>query len=81
MALSHDNCCPRDHLVLCLFLDNTRADLRETSLAENFHRLAMNPADEAQAFAALVASNEDIQACESRRQALNESQETRWTTN
>jgi ParB family chromosome partitioning protein len=25
----------------------------ETSLAENFHRLAMNPADEAQAFAAL----------------------------
>jgi ParB family chromosome partitioning protein len=26
----------------------------ETSLAENFHRLAMNPADEAQAFAALI---------------------------
>jgi hypothetical protein len=35
-----------------LSADNDAAP--EASLAENFHRLAMNPADEAQAFAALV---------------------------
>ena len=33
----------------------------ETSLAENFHRLAMNPADEAQAFAALVAGGATVE--------------------
>lgn len=59
LALVDDKALPRGHKVTCLVLEN---DV-ETSLAENFHRLAMNPADEAQAFAALVesgASTEDV---------------------
>ncbi len=63
LALSQDKLLPRDHPVLCLVLDVAKADARETSLAENFHRLAMNPADEAQAFAELIedgASNEAV---------------------
>ena len=63
LALSQDKLLPRDHPVLCLVLDDAKADARETSLAENFHRLAMNPADEAQAFAELIeagASSEDV---------------------
>lgn len=63
LALSQDKLLPRDHPVLCLVLDDAKADARETSLAENFHRLAMNPADEAQAFAVLIeagANSEDV---------------------
>jgi ParB family chromosome partitioning protein len=33
----------------------------ETSLAENFHRIAMNPADEAKAFAALVTGGATVE--------------------
>jgi ParB family chromosome partitioning protein len=53
-ALADDKLLPRDHPVTCLVLEDVAADAVETSLAENFHRLAMNPADEAQAFASLV---------------------------
>ena len=63
MALAEDKVLPRDHLVNCLVLDDTAEAAIETSLAENFHRLAMNPADEAQAFASLVeagASTEEV---------------------
>jgi len=62
LALVDDKVLPRDHEVTCLVLENGDAAV-ETSLAENFHRLAMNPADEAQAFASLVeggASVEDV---------------------
>lgn len=45
---------PRDHQVTCLVLSAGSEAAPEASLAENFHRLAMNPADEAQAFAALI---------------------------
>ncbi len=61
LALVDDKVLPRGHEVTCLVLENDAAV--ETSLAENFHRLAMNPADEAQAFASLVesgASTEDV---------------------
>src|SRR6188768_705655 len=61
-ALVDDKVLPRDHEVTCLVLDSSDNAV-ETSLAENFHRLAMNPADEAQAFARLVedgASVEDV---------------------
>ncbi|WP_299309643.1 ParB/RepB/Spo0J family partition protein [uncultured Croceicoccus sp.] len=63
VALADDKVLPRTHPVTCLVLDETASDAVETSLAENFHRLAMNPADEAQAFASLVeagASSEEV---------------------
>jgi ParB family chromosome partitioning protein len=46
-----------DHEVCCLVVD--RSDATETSLAENFQRLAMNPADECLAFQALVEQGLD----------------------
>ena len=62
LGLAEDKALPRDHPVTCLVLD--KADNSCTaSLAENFHRLAMNPADEAEAFAALIdggASSEEV---------------------
>jgi ParB family chromosome partitioning protein len=54
LALADEKLLPRDHEVTCLVLEDTAESAVETSLAENFHRLAMNPADEAQAFAALI---------------------------
>ncbi|WP_082734324.1 ParB/RepB/Spo0J family partition protein [Novosphingobium sp. CCH12-A3] len=63
MALADDKVLPRDHPVSCLVLGSSGADAVEASLAENFHRLNMNPADEAQAFATLIAegaSTEDV---------------------
>lgn len=63
LALAADKALPRDHEVTCLVIEDADEVAVETSLAENFHRLAMNPADEAQAFASLVeggASSEDV---------------------
>jgi ParB family chromosome partitioning protein len=44
---------PADHKVNCVVVEE--ADARQVSLAENFAREAMNPADEARAFADLLA--------------------------
>lgn len=63
LALADAKVLPKDHEVTCLVLEDTAKGAIETSLAENFHRLAMNPADEAQAFASLIeagASIEDV---------------------
>lgn len=63
LALVDDKVLARDHEVTCLVLEDSAEAAVETSLAENFHRLAMNPADEAQAFSALVnggATIEDV---------------------
>jgi ParB family transcriptional regulator, chromosome partitioning protein len=63
LALVEDKILPRDHAVTCLVLEDLDHAAVETSLAENFHRLAMNPADEAQAFASLAeggASTEEV---------------------
>src|SRR3546814_8055277 len=46
---------------LFLSLEDSAEAAVETILAENFHRLAMNPADEAQAFAALVAGGATVE--------------------
>ena len=54
LALAEGKVLPRDHEVTCLVLSADNEAAPEASLAENFHRLAMNPADEAQAFAALI---------------------------
>jgi ParB family chromosome partitioning protein len=63
LSLADDKVLPKDHEVTCLVLEDSTEHAIETSLAENFHRLAMNPADEAQAFASLIdagASTEEV---------------------
>ncbi|OHC97463.1 MAG: chromosome partitioning protein ParB [Sphingomonadales bacterium RIFCSPHIGHO2_01_FULL_65_20] len=60
-ALADEKILARDHEVTCLVLEDSAEAAVETSLAENFHRLAMNPADEAQAFAALVAGGATVE--------------------
>lgn len=61
LALVNEKIFARDHEVTCLVLEDSAEAAVETSLAENFHRLAMNPADEAQAFAALVAGGATVE--------------------
>ena len=61
LALADEKVLARDHEVTCLVLEDSAAAAVETSLAENFHRLAMNPADESQAFAALVAGGATVE--------------------
>src|SRR3546814_12025640 len=61
IALADEKILARDHEVTCLVLEDSAEAAVETSLAENFHRLAMNPADEAQAFAALVAGGATVE--------------------
>ncbi|WP_073974083.1 ParB/RepB/Spo0J family partition protein [Erythrobacter donghaensis] len=61
LALAEEKLLARDHEVTCLVLEDSVEAAVETSLAENFHRLAMNPADEAQAFAALVAGGATVE--------------------
>src|SRR5690606_24223359 len=53
---------PENHEVACLVIEREDSEVREASLAENFQRLVMNPADEAQAFASIIeegATTED----------------------
>jgi ParB family chromosome partitioning protein len=63
LALIEAKMLPRNNEVMCFVLEDTAEGAVENSLAENFQRLAMNPVDEAQAFAALIdagASAEDV---------------------
>ena len=62
-ALAEEGTLPESHEVTCLVIEGEESEVREVSLAENFQRLAMNPADEAQAFAAIIeagATPEDV---------------------
>jgi ParB family chromosome partitioning protein len=61
LALADEKLLARDHEVTCLVLEDSAEPAIETSLAENFHRLAMNPADEAKAFAALVTGGATVE--------------------
>ncbi len=61
LALADEKLLARDCEVTCLVLEDSAEAAVETSLAENFHRLAMNPADEAEAFAALVAGGAAVE--------------------
>lgn len=54
--LAADGRLPADHPVPCMVEDREAA--RETSLSENLHRVAMNPADEFLAFAAIVEQHQ-----------------------
>ena len=53
-ALAEDGTLAKTHEVTCLVIEGEESEVREASLAENFQRLAMNPADEAQAFSAII---------------------------
>ena len=45
LALAEEKVLPKGYEVTCLVLEDDAEIAVETSLAENFHRLAMNPAD------------------------------------
>jgi ParB family transcriptional regulator, chromosome partitioning protein len=60
-ALADEGKLPKDFGVCCLVLGAV-GDARETSLAENFQRLSMNPADECLAFQQLVENGVDAEA-------------------
>jgi ParB family chromosome partitioning protein len=51
----------KSHEVCCLVIEGDSANAREVSLAENFQRLAMNPADECLAFGQLVEQGSDVE--------------------
>ena len=61
LTLVEDKVLPRSHEVPCLVLEDEADAAVETSLSENFHRLAMNPADEALAFASLVEGGASVE--------------------
>ena len=50
-----------DHEVCCLVIDSGPAAAQEAGLAENFQRLAMNPADECLAFQQLIEQGADVE--------------------
>jgi ParB family chromosome partitioning protein len=58
-SLAEEGSLAKDHAVCCLIVD--RAAAQETSLAENFQRLSMNPADECLAFQQLIAQGADVE--------------------
>jgi ParB family chromosome partitioning protein len=60
LVLAEEGKLPRDHAVCCLVVDADSG--QEASLAENFQRLAMNPADECLAFLQLVEQGSDAAA-------------------
>jgi ParB family chromosome partitioning protein len=59
-ALADEGTLPMDFEVDCLVLEKGAA-VQEASLAENFQRLSMNPADECLAFSALVEQGTDAE--------------------
>ncbi|MGQ0588668.1 MAG: chromosome partitioning protein ParB [Sphingosinicella sp.] len=59
--LAEDGKLAKGHEVCCLVLEGGPAEAREASLAENFQRLTMNPADECVAFSALIEQGSDVE--------------------
>jgi ParB family chromosome partitioning protein len=58
-ALAAEGKLPKVHEVCCLVIEGAAA--HEASLAENFQRLAMNPADECVAFRQLIEQGSDVE--------------------
>jgi ParB family transcriptional regulator, chromosome partitioning protein len=52
---------PKTHEVCCLLIEGGAAEAQEASLAENFQRLTMNPADECLAFQQLIGQGADVE--------------------
>jgi len=59
--LAEEGRIEKTHEVCCLVLEGDPAGAREASLAENFQRLAMNPADECLAFQQLIEQGSDVE--------------------
>ena len=60
-ALTEEGVLEAGHEVSCLVLGGGADEAREASLAENFQRLAMNPADECLAFGQLIEQGADVE--------------------
>ena len=60
-ALADEGVIAKNLGIVCLVLEGSESQIREAGLAENFQRLAMNPADEAQAFAAIIATGVSVE--------------------
>jgi ParB family chromosome partitioning protein len=61
-SLADDGKLAASHEVCCLVIEGGGAAAEEASLAENFQRLSMNPADECLAFGRLVEQGGDAEA-------------------
>lgn len=60
-GLAEEGKLAADHEVSCLVIDSGPAAAQEAGLAENFQRLAMNPADECLAFQQLIEQGADVE--------------------
>jgi ParB family chromosome partitioning protein len=60
-ALAREGSIAKDHEVCCLLVEGGAAEAQEASLAENFQRLAMNPADECLAFRQLLDQGLEVE--------------------
>lgn len=60
-GLAEEGKLPKTHEVCCLVLEGGAAEAQEASLAENFQRLSMNPADECLAFQQLIEHGSDVE--------------------
>jgi ParB family chromosome partitioning protein len=70
-SLAEEGKLAKAHEVCCLVLEGGPAAAQEASLAENFQRLRMNPADECVAFRQLIEQGSDIEGI-ARRFGLTE---------
>ena len=59
--LAEEGKLPETHEVCCLVIEGGPAAAQEASLAENFQRLSMNPADECVAFRQLIEQGSDVE--------------------
>ena len=60
-GLAAEGKLPKTHEVYCLVIEGGPAAAQEASLAENFQRLTMNPADECVAFQQLIEQGSDVE--------------------
>ena len=60
-SLADDGKIEKTHEVGCLLIEGGPAEAKEASLAENFQRLSMNPADECLAFQQLIEQGSDVE--------------------
>jgi ParB family transcriptional regulator, chromosome partitioning protein len=60
-SLAEEGKLPKTHEVCCLVIEGGPAEAQEASLAENFQRSSMNPADECVAFQQLIEQGSEVE--------------------